>query len=942
MTEPILTQFLGEDDVSPIADQISQKLGSFGEKFAGTTEIVKGAFGAMGLAASGFLFQSLHTFDESANAARTFARTIGSSVEDASGLIEVADDMQVSYSELSSAMTIFQRKLAGVGDVEELFAQSTAKAQEKVDNLQNQLDAAQDKLLGYYQKIKDGKATQEEMADSIENQKGKIDQLEDRLANAKEALVDGGVAMKGFKGALQELGISFNDTNGNSRPFLDILRDISDKFKAMPDGPDKARIAMALFGTQGKNLLPLLNLGSEEMARMTEEAKKLGIVMTEKDVSASRELFVATDKLQDTMKGFQLNVIRPLVPDIIGFQTKVSDMATGMTNAANPFTAMIGKGLSLAAVFGSLIGGSSFIYQLVTGFDSLKNLMASLTAFTGPLGVFLAIVVALGLAWSTNFLGLRDKAMPVLNRLMEILGNIKDFLFDLVNSASPEEFGKKLQKGLAAIIDPEMAARISAFATDVVKFVLKIGDAIGKLASGDTEGAKKALMGAFDVFLGSGKTEEIINTITTTIQTLYSTIESGATTAISTATQKFDELKVAGAAIWESIRPGLEMFITLFVGQALPAVEFFASELASFFGPKILEARDAIIAFGSELGERFGPAIANILTVLAAVVLGIITFINTHKEDILKVWEDIWTVAEGVFRVAWALISGIIKVALDLLAGNFDLAGKDIIEMVIGMKDGIVEVMRGIVLFVFDLISYMVKIFDEVKPHILKAAGDLIKVVVKAITEKAKEVVSPLLDKLDDVVSGIQEKAAAFKSNAEKLIVQFIVGIAGKVANVVVQFTDLWTAINTEISSWPQKLFDWGASLISSFIDGILSMWQDFLSALQKFADAIPHSPARVGPFSQMPNWRSYFGELPSAVDDAVNAANTSLSRFYTGMPDKLTVAGVGGGGGMLSPGLPTSGKSVHVDTINIVASDLSNPSMTREQVRQMFDDLLT
>jgi hypothetical protein len=72
--------------------------------------------------------------------------------------------------------------------------------------------------------------------------------------------------------AFKAMGVSIDDGKSQMEKF----GTIADKFAAMEDGPKKAALAMLLFGKSGKELIPILNLGSEGLARLNEKTAEYG------------------------------------------------------------------------------------------------------------------------------------------------------------------------------------------------------------------------------------------------------------------------------------------------------------------------------------------------------------------------------------------------------------------------------------------------------------------------------------------------------------------------------------------------------------------------------------------------------------------------------------------------------------------------------------------
>ena len=90
--------------------------------------------------------------------------------------------------------------------------------------------------------------------------------------------------------ALLALGVAATDAHGQIRPTEQVLLDLAEKFADMPDGADKAALAIKLFGREGLNLIPFLNQGREGITALMEEAQRLGLVMSE-DVARASEVF---------------------------------------------------------------------------------------------------------------------------------------------------------------------------------------------------------------------------------------------------------------------------------------------------------------------------------------------------------------------------------------------------------------------------------------------------------------------------------------------------------------------------------------------------------------------------------------------------------------------------------------------------------------------------
>jgi lambda family phage tail tape measure protein len=75
-------------------------------------------------------------------------------------------------------------------------------------------------------------------------------------------------------GAFKSVGVAATDQNGKLRQSGDVIIDLAKKFEKLKDGPEKTRIAIALFGKAGADMVPFLNQGAsalEEFSNVFDE-----------------------------------------------------------------------------------------------------------------------------------------------------------------------------------------------------------------------------------------------------------------------------------------------------------------------------------------------------------------------------------------------------------------------------------------------------------------------------------------------------------------------------------------------------------------------------------------------------------------------------------------------------------------------------------------------
>jgi hypothetical protein len=98
--------------------------------------------------------------------------------------------------------------------------------------------------------------------------------------------------------AFARLGITQKDVAAGEQNLLPLLEKVADRFHNLKDGTEKTAMARELFSRGGAELIKMLNLGSEGLERFFEEAKKVGLVLTDVDVIAALKYQAALKTLK--------------------------------------------------------------------------------------------------------------------------------------------------------------------------------------------------------------------------------------------------------------------------------------------------------------------------------------------------------------------------------------------------------------------------------------------------------------------------------------------------------------------------------------------------------------------------------------------------------------------------------------------------------------------
>lgn len=126
----------------------------------------------------------------------------------------------------------------------------------------------------------------------------------------------------------ERLGVNVRDANGDMRSTEDLVLALSDAFAAMPDGIEKTATAQELFGRSGTDMLQFLNLGSDGIRELMNEASALGGVMSTEAAQKSEVFNDTVHRLRTAVGGLKTALGIELIPAVTEVVQSVLDWTT--------------------------------------------------------------------------------------------------------------------------------------------------------------------------------------------------------------------------------------------------------------------------------------------------------------------------------------------------------------------------------------------------------------------------------------------------------------------------------------------------------------------------------------------------------------------------------------------------------------------------------------
>lgn len=299
-----------------------------------------------------------------------------------------------------------------------------------------------------------------------------------------------------------------------------------------------------LFGTMWEDLGPDVVL---QLANISGAA-----VDTEGAMSNLKN--VKYDTLQSAVEGLGRQMallgteigetLLPRVEQMIDFVSSVVDKFSNMDESTKNLIVNVGLVVAsigpLLLVFGKISSAIGSIISLVSGAGGLSGVLAALT---GPVGIVIAAVAALAVAWATDFAGIRDTTSAIFGSVVEIIQTIWTTIQTLWN----ENF-MGIQSIAQVVWDAIQGIFSGAF--DALEGLFA---AFESLFKGDWEGFWDGIKQFF-----SGIMDAIGSLLEGALDALVLSLIAIGKSIYEAAVEAYTNIKTAFTEVWDSIKEWFE------------------------------------------------------------------------------------------------------------------------------------------------------------------------------------------------------------------------------------------------------------------------------------------------------------------------------------------------------------------------------------------------
>ena len=224
------------------------------------------------------------------------------------------------------------------------------------------------------------------MGIAMEDSAGAFAKFSKNVGAAKEKMEVARAEGKLGTDIFSKLGYTLEQIQGKNT--VEVFKMIQERLRGMKDGAEKTRVEMELFGRTGYQMHAMLNMSAEQMDKVAERAKAMGLIIDDDAASKSAKLNRELKDLENTGKRLAVSIGHELVPVF-------NDYAKGILDVAKEFESMTAEqkeAIGGIVKFGAEAGAVIIVMRSLTsalGFMRLATLAAA-----GP-WVTLATVIGL-------------------------------------------------------------------------------------------------------------------------------------------------------------------------------------------------------------------------------------------------------------------------------------------------------------------------------------------------------------------------------------------------------------------------------------------------------------------------------------------------------------------------------------------------------------------
>lgn len=243
----------------------------------------------------------------------------------------------------------------------------------------------------------------------------------------------------------QSLGISVRDANGNIKDtenlMLEAMRAIGDLQNPM----ERAAAANQIFGRRWEELAPIMALGTEGIEAAREEARELGLVLSDETLHAANDMRIEMQQVQAQFGAVRDQLIVALIPAVTSLVESIQPVIENIARWIRDNPTLV---RNIVIVTGAVTGLVAIMGALALAMAAISPVTLAITAGIAALGALIVPIMRVLRDFRERWENLREsfnalrnmlpdfvqKGLNILLLPLRLIGNLLRGVVDVVNT----------------------------------------------------------------------------------------------------------------------------------------------------------------------------------------------------------------------------------------------------------------------------------------------------------------------------------------------------------------------------------------------------------------------------------------------------------------------------------------------------------------------------
>lgn len=658
-----------------------------------------------------------------------------------------------------------------------------------------------------------------------------------------------------MKAAMDALGVSLTDENGNVLSLIDLMRELRKGFndgsletakfkeeqaelqKQLDNGEISAEeydasmesLAESVFNAAGANkaqyasmlagkysmagLLAIVNTTDEEFDKLTESIYNCDGAAEQMANTMLDNLNGDVTILKSSLEGLQIAVSDEVTPSLRDFAQQGTKYINRVKDALTS-RGWSGAIKEIGNIFGEVL--NQFISYLPQMADFATQMIVALidgiSANSGSMieaGSMLLDSITSGLSQ------IREKVMPVISQFVPL---VLDYFMTYK--------GQMFSIGL-----------------DIITAIVQgIGDNMASI--GQSAG-------------------DMLTTILTSIQENLPTLITAGLNIIS----GLDDYIIQNLSIL--LDSGMQIITQLMSAITTYAPDLLQSaiEILSNIGNFIIEQLPTLLTFGADLIQQvittITESLPSLVTSATDILNNIANFLIENLPGLLTMGVDI---INQIITTITESLPELVTIATDILTNIVDF---------------LVENLPGILTMGADLISQIVTTISESIPDLATSAVDILNQIVSSIIENLPKILDVGLDLINQLTTSISENLPTLIQSGIDLLQEILSGFVDEVPKLVAEIPGMIEQIVTSVGENLPSIITAGGDILSSILEGFTSLFTDIPAVISDLWDSFKTAVDDI-------DWASIGTNLIDGVQKGIKDAWENAKKAVTDAFDGL------------------------------------------------------